>query len=45
MRADQPEDMWTTVPPAKSRALTRASALPAPFISPSTPQTMWASGK
>ena len=43
--ADQPEDMWTTVPPAKSIALIRAFALPAPFISPVDPQTMCASGK
>ena len=45
MRADQPDDMWTTVPPAKSIAPMRAAALPVPFIKPSTPQTMWARGK
>src|SRR5579862_5976867 len=44
-RADQPEDMWTTVPPAKSIAWMGALALPTPLIMPSTPQTMWASGK
>jgi hypothetical protein len=39
--ADQPELMWTTVPPAKSIAL----MLPvAPLIKP-PPHTMWASGK
>ena len=43
--ADQPEDMWTTVPPAKSMALMLALAFQTPFISPSTPQTMCASGK
>ena len=43
--ADQPEDMCTTVPPAKSIALIVASAFQTPFIKPSTPQTMWASGK
>src|SRR3954454_19300138 len=43
--ADQPEDMCTTVPPAKSMALIEASLFQTPFISPSAPQTMWASGK
>ena len=43
--ADQPEDMWTTVPPAKSIALIEASGLSAPFMKPSAAQTMWASGK
>ena len=43
--ADQPEDMWTTVPPAKSIALMLALAFQTPFMKPSTPQTMWASGK
>src|SRR5687767_4944641 len=45
MSADQPEDMWTTVPPAKSMALMAALAFHTPFIAPSMPQTMWASGK
>ncbi len=44
-RADQPDDMWTTVPPAKSIALMAAVGLPRPFISPSMPQIMCASGK
>src|ERR1041385_1793265 len=43
--ADQPDDMWTTVPPAKSIALIFASAFQTPFINPSTPHTMCASGK
>src|SRR6185436_16061186 len=43
--ADQPDDMWTTVPPAKSIALILAEAFQTPFMRPSTPQTMWASGK
>ena len=43
--ADQPEDMCTTVPPAKSMALMPALAFQTPFMKPSTPQTMWASGK
>src|SRR5262245_37536768 len=43
--ADQPDDMWTTVPPAKSIALILASAFQTPFIIPLIPQTMWASGK
>ena len=43
--ADQPDDMWTTVPPAKSIALMAAVGLARPFISPSTPQIMCASGK
>src|SRR6266478_6622586 len=38
--ADQPEDIWTTVPPAKSIALIFAAAFQTPFIKPSTPQTM-----
>src|SRR6185369_1855822 len=45
IRADQPDDMCTTVPPAKSIALMVASAFQTPFIIPLTPQTMWASGK
>ena len=45
MRADQPEDMWTTVPPAKSIAGILAVAFQTPFIRPVEPQTMWASGK
>src|SRR5271165_775709 len=44
-RADQPDDMWTTVPPAKSIALILAAGFQTPFMSPSAPQTMWASGK
>ncbi len=44
-RADQPEDMWTTVPPAKSIARILASPFQTPFMKPSTPQTMWARGK
>src|ERR1017187_5833587 len=44
-RADQPDDMWTTVPPAKSMELIRAAGFQTPFMSPSAPQTMWASGK
>jgi hypothetical protein len=43
--ADQPEDMCTTVPPAKSIALMPALAFHTPFMKPSMPQTMWASGK
>src|SRR6185295_15739070 len=43
--ADQPDDMWTTVPPAKSMALILAAAFQTPFIMPSAPHTMWASGK
>src|ERR1044071_5610676 len=37
--ADQPEDMCTTVPPAKSIALILASAFQTPFMRPLTPQT------
>src|SRR5688572_29132375 len=44
-RADQPEDMCTTVPPAKSMALIVALAFQTPFMKPSAPQTMWAKGK
>ena len=43
--ADQPDDMCTTVPPAKSIALMAAAGFQTPFIMPSTPQTMCASGK
>src|SRR3954454_12802726 len=43
--ADQPDDMCTTVPPAKSIALIDAAAFHTPFIRPSMPHTMWASGK
>src|SRR4030095_4161633 len=43
--ADHPDDMCTTVPPAKSIALILALAFQTPFIKPSMPQTMWASGK
>ena len=45
IRALQPEDIWTTVPPAKSMALMPASALSGPHIKPLTAQTMWAKGK
>src|SRR5438067_13093475 len=38
--ADHPEDMCTTVPPAKSIALIFAAAFQTPFIKPSAPQTM-----
>jgi len=44
-RADQPEVMWTTVPPAKSMALIGAAAFQTPFIRPVAPQTMCAMGK
>src|SRR5437773_9614686 len=44
IKADHPEDICTTVPPAKSMALMGALAFQTPFIMPSTPQTMWASG-
>src|SRR5580698_6805601 len=40
-RPDQPEDICTTVPPAKSRPLILASGFQQPFIMPLTPQTMW----
>src|SRR5438477_6542415 len=36
MSADQPDDMCTTVPPAKSMALIGALAFQTPFIMPST---------
>jgi hypothetical protein len=42
---DQPDDMCTTVPPAKSMALMLAFAFHTPFMSPSIPRTIWASGK
>jgi len=45
MSADQPEDMCTTVPPTKSMARILAFGLERPFIQPSMPQTMCASGK
>src|SRR4051812_15306283 len=45
INADQPEDMCTTVPPAKSIALIEAVAFHTPFMNPVTPQTMCASGK
>src|SRR5512134_2946585 len=38
--ADHPEDMWTTVPPAKSIDLIAALAFHTPFIRPSIPHTM-----
>ena len=40
IKADQPEDIWTTVPPAKSMALMPAFAFQTPFIHPSVPQTI-----
>ena len=43
--ADHPDDMCTTVPPAKSMARIFAAGFHTPFIKPSTPQTMCASGK
>src|SRR4030095_1946853 len=43
--ADQPEDMCTTVPPAKSMAVIFAAGFHTPFIQPSIPQTMCAIGK
>jgi len=45
MSADQPDDMCTTVPPAKSIALIAAFGFQTPFIRPSMPHTMCASGK
>src|SRR5215831_11565398 len=41
IKPDQPEDICTTVPPAKSRPLIEAFAFQQPFIRPLTPQTMW----
>src|SRR5438876_12171837 len=43
--ADQPEDMCTTVPPAKSIARILAAGFQRPFIQPSAPQAMCAIGK
>ena len=43
--ADQPDDMCTTVPPAKSMAVIFALGFQTPFIQPSIPQTMCAIGK
>src|ERR1035438_3583310 len=43
--ADHPDDICTTVPPAKSMARIFAAGFHTPFIMPSEPQTMWASGK
>src|SRR5262245_3549975 len=43
--ADQPEVMWTTMPPAKSIALIVAESLARPFIIPPAPHIMWAVGK
>src|SRR5438876_10576838 len=43
--ADQPDDMCTTVPPAKSMAVIFAAEFQTPFIQPSIPQTMCAIGK
>src|SRR4051794_29384182 len=39
INADHPDDICTTVPPAKSMALIFAAAFQTPFIIPSTPQT------
>src|SRR5438067_12702232 len=38
--ADHPEDMCTTVPPAKSMAVTYAAGLQIPFSQPSIPHTL-----
>src|SRR5688572_5945856 len=43
--ADQPDDMWTTVPPAKSSALIPAPGFSGPHMKPVKDQTMCASGK
>ena len=43
-KADQPEVMWTTIPPAKSAALKAASALAMPEKCPVAPQTACAMG-
>src|SRR5271170_5275739 len=40
-RPDQPDDICTTVPPAKSRPLIAALGFQQPFIMPFTPHTMW----
>src|SRR5580765_830133 len=45
INALQPEDMCTTVPPAKSIAWIEAFAFHTPFMQPLMPQTMCASGK
>src|SRR3954462_3377816 len=45
INADHPEDICTTVPPAKSIALILASGFQTPFMKPLMPQTMCASGK
>src|SRR5262245_4352132 len=45
VNADQPDDICTTVPPAKSMARIFASPFQTPFIKPVEPQTMCASGK
>src|SRR6266568_6511356 len=45
IKADQPDVMCTTVPPAKSIALIFAVGFQTPFINPSIPQIMWACGK
>src|SRR6186713_1779223 len=44
-KADQPEVIWTTVPPAKSIALMVAFGLSGPHMKPVVDQTMWANGK
>src|SRR5947207_15410972 len=43
--ADQPDDMWTTVPPAKSMAVIFAAGFQTPFIQPSIPQIISPLGK
>src|SRR5690349_9523474 len=43
--ADQPDDICTTVPPAKSIARIFAPGFQTPFMQPSIPQTMCAIGK
>jgi len=40
INADHPDDMCTTVPPAKSIAVIAAPAFAAPFIIPVAPQIM-----
>src|SRR3954470_13782021 len=44
-KADQPEVIWTTVPPAKSIALMVALGLSGPHMKPVVDQTIWANGK
>jgi hypothetical protein len=44
-KADQPDAISTTMPPAKSIALIEAAGLASPFINPFTPHTMCARGQ